>query len=356
VSVASGFWSFCLTPELPQPSIHTLSITALDRRRAFMTYPFLTAVQDDFQAVNDVITSNLDSNVPLVEEISAYLIEAGGKRLRPLLVLLCALACGYTGRQHIKLAAVIEFLHTAMLLHDDVVDDSSLRRGRKTVNAEWGNAPSVLVGDFLHSRAFEMMVEIGDMRVMKILSRATNIIAEGEVQQLCNIRNPGITEENYLEIISRKTAMLFQAASHSAAVLAGASPKSEHALKIYGLHLGVSFQLIDDQLDYRGSTTVLGKNVGDDLAEGKVTLPLIIAMRNGSPEQREFIQQAILNGGVENLEPVIEIVRETAGLSYTVNLADKERVKALECLNNVEASIYKDSMETLINFVVDRRY
>ena len=247
-----------------------------------MTYPFYHAVAGDFAAVDQLIKDNLSSNVPLVEEISAYLIGAGGKRLRPLLVLLCARACGYQGKDHIKLAAIIEFLHTAMLLHDDVVDESDLRRGRKTVNATWGNPASVLVGDFLHSRAFEMMVEIGNLRVMDILSHATNTIAEGEVQQLSNIRNPDLTEESYIEVISRKTAMLFQAASHAGSVLAKTDITAEQALADYGLHLGISFQLIDDMLDYEGTTEDLGKNVGDDLAEGKVTLPLIVAMKNGN--------------------------------------------------------------------------
>ncbi|MFT7221444.1 MAG: octaprenyl-diphosphate synthase [Candidatus Azotimanducaceae bacterium] len=321
-----------------------------------MTYPFLTAVEDDFRAVDELIRTNLNSDVPLVEEISAYLIEAGGKRLRPLLVLLSAMANGYNERQHIKLAAVIEFLHTAMLLHDDVVDESNLRRGRKTVNAAWGNPPSVLVGDFLHSRAFEMMVEIGHMKVMQILSRATNVIAEGEVQQLTNIRNPDTTEATYLQVISRKTAMLFQAASHSGAVLAGANSDTEDALMRYGLHLGICFQLVDDQLDYLGNTEELGKNVGDDLAEGKVTLPLIIAMRNGDEAQRAFIREAILRGDVGNLESVIEVVRSTGGLTYTLELADQERKKALACLEPLEPSRYKDAMKTLINFVVDRRH
>ena len=321
-----------------------------------MTYPFLAAVKDDFQAVDALIKVNLSSDVPLVEEISGYLIEAGGKRLRPLLVLLCSMASGYNGRDHIKLAAVIEFLHTAMLLHDDVVDASDLRRGRKTVNSTWGNPPSVLVGDFLHSRAFEMMVEIGNMRVMQILSRATNVIAEGEVQQLCSIRNPATTEDAYLEIITRKTAMLFQAAAHSGAVLAGADGHNEAALRDYGLHLGLAFQLVDDQLDYLGDTEELGKNVGDDLAEGKVTLPLIVAMRNGDESQRQFVQHAVLNGGVENLDTMLEIVHSTGGLRYTADLADRERHAALGCLDSIDDSIYRNSMETLINFVVDRRH
>lgn len=321
-----------------------------------MTYPFYNAVAEDFAAVDQLIKDSLSSDVPLVEEISGYLIDAGGKRLRPLLVLLCAKACGYKGQDHIKLAAIIEFLHTAMLLHDDVVDESHLRRGRKTANAAWGNPASVLVGDFLHSRAFEMMVEIGNLRVMEILSHATNTIAEGEVLQLSNLRNPDLTEESYIEVISRKTAMLFQAASHSGSVLAGASNREEHALRDYGLHLGISFQLVDDMLDYDGKTEDLGKNVGDDLAEGKVTLPLIVAMKTGNALQRSFVRETILSGGVENLESVIQTVQTTGGLKYTNEYADAERNSALRRLDVIEESVYKDSMRSLINFVVDRSY
>ena len=321
-----------------------------------MIYPFLSVVKQDFKAVDDLIRANLNSEVPMVEEIAAYLIEAGGKRLRPLLVLLCAKACGYQGHNHVKLAAVIEFLHTAMLLHDDVVDESDLRRGRETVNAAWGNAPSVLVGDFLHSRAFEMMVDIGNVRVMQILSRATNVIAEGEVQQLSFIRNPATTEIEYMEIISRKTAMLFQAAAHAGAVLAGADEKTEHALRDYGLHLGIAFQMVDDQLDYLGTPEELGKNIGDDLAEGKVTLPLIVAMRNGQPDQKAFVENAIRNGGVENLPEMIRLVKATDALKYTSEQANTERCQAMACLNNVADSEFKDSMSTLVNFVVDRHH
>ncbi len=321
-----------------------------------MTYPFLSAVEQDFRAVDDLIRANLNSEVPMVEEIAAYLVEAGGKRLRPLLVLLCAKACGYQGHDHVKLAAVIEFLHTAMLLHDDVVDESDLRRGRKTVNTTWGNAPSVLVGDFLHSRAFEMMVDIGNIRVMKILSMATNAIAEGEVQQLSFIRNPATTEAEYMEIISRKTAMLFQAAAHAGAVLAGADEKTEHSLRDYGRHLGIAFQMVDDQLDYLGTPEEMGKNIGDDLAEGKVTLPLIVAMRNGQPDQKAFVEDAIRNGGVEKLPEIIQTVKATGALKYTSEQANAERYEATECLNNIDESEFRDSMNTLVNFVVDRHH
>ncbi len=321
-----------------------------------MTYPFFAAVQDDFQEVNELILANLTSEVPLVEEISAYLVNAGGKRLRPLLVLLSALANGYNGRDHVKLAAVIEFLHTAMLLHDDVVDDSLLRRGRKTVNAAWGNPASVLVGDFLHSRAFEMMVEIGEIRVMQILSRATNIIAEGEVQQLAHVGNVETSEEQYFEIISRKTAMLFQASSHAGSVLAGASDKSEQALKQFGQHLGMAFQLVDDQLDYTGNTEALGKNVGDDLAEGKVTLPLIVAMREGNNDQQCFIRETIKARGTDNLEKVIDVVQKTGGLDYTRQAAIEQQDKAIACLDCLEESVFKTAMSELAGFAVGRSH
>ena len=319
-----------------------------------MTYPFLSHVEEDFRAVNDLVELNLSSEVPLVKEIASYLIKAGGKRLRPLLVLLCARACDYQGTHHIKLAAVIEFLHTAMLLHDDVVDESNLRRGKKTVNAEWGNAASVLVGDFLHSRAFEMMVDIGDIRIMKILSRATNVIAQGEVQQLISINNPATTETEYKEIIYRKTAMLFQAAAHIGAVIAGANQKTESALRTFGLHLGIAFQMVDDRLDYLGSSKELGKNIGDDLAEGKVTLPLIIAMRNGTSDQREFVESVIKKGGVENLSEIIQVVQTTGALKYTAEQVKAERCNALEQLQRVADSTFKDSMAELLSFVVER--
>jgi len=321
-----------------------------------MEHPFYTAVKADFAAVDTLIKSSLLTRVPLVEEISTYLIEAGGKRLRPLLVLLSANACQYQGDQHINLATIIEFLHTAMLLHDDVVDDSDLRRGRKTVNSAWGNPASVLVGDFLHSRAFEMMVKMGNMRVMEILSHATNTIAEGEVQQLGNIRNPDATEQSYIEVINRKTAMLFEAASHTGAVLAGASPKQEQALGQYGCHLGVAFQLVDDILDYQGSTEQLGKNVGDDFAEGKVTLPLIVAMRNGSPSQTAQVREAILTGDVGDIDNLLDTVKATGGLTYTAALAKSEIEQATACLQILPPSEYKDAMHDLALFSISREF
>ncbi|MFO8140390.1 MAG: polyprenyl synthetase family protein, partial [Marinobacter sp.] len=234
-------------------------------------------VAEDFSRVNDLIIQRLASDVPMVEKIAQYIIESGGKRLRPLLVLLASQATGYDKDDHLKLAAVIEFLHTATLLHDDVVDTSDMRRGRSTANAKWGNAPSVLVGDFLYARAFEMMVELESLPIMKVLSRATAVIAEGEVMQLMNVKNPDLTEAQYMVVIHHKTAMLFEASSHAGALLAGASSEQEVALRDYGKHLGMAFQLVDDVLDYQGDAETMGKNVGDDLAEGKTTLPLIHA-------------------------------------------------------------------------------
>ena len=319
-----------------------------------MNHDFFQSVDKDFADVDQLIGQSLTSDIPLVEQIATYLVAAGGKRLRPLLVLLCAKACGYEGRDHIKLAAVIEFLHTAMLLHDDVVDASELRRGRKTANAEWGNPASVLVGDFLHSRAFEMMVDIGNLRIMEILSHATNTIAEGEVQQLANLRNLGLTEKTYMQVISRKTAMLFQAAAHTGAVLGRANSPTETALRDYGFHLGLAFQLIDDVLDYQGDAEDLGKNIGDDIAEGKVTLPLIVAMKNGNNRQTSLIRETIKSGGTENLEAILGIVNDTGGITYTLASASSEKDKALASIQDISSSIYRSSMEKLAGFVLER--
>ena len=319
-----------------------------------MDQSFFRPVKADFNQLNAMVIKNLDSRVPLVKEIADYLVDSGGKRLRPLLTLLTAKLFGYQGDEHIKLATVIEFLHTAMLLHDDVVDESDLRRGKKTANVKWGNAPSVLVGDFLHSRAFELMVEVGSMEVMAILSRATNIISEGEVQQLCHIKNPKTTENQYMEIITRKTATLFQAAAQSGAIIAGANKDEITAIGDYALHLGIAFQLMDDNLDYVGYSETLGKNVGDDFAEGKVTLPIIAAIRNASSKQATLIKEAILKGGVEDLDIVVKLVREAGGLDYTEKVAAKEKRKALSCVSAMPKSPYKDALEDLAEFSIKR--
>jgi octaprenyl-diphosphate synthase len=312
-------------------------------------------VARDFEDVNGFILNHLHSGVPLVEKVGRYIIDSGGKRLRPLLALLSARACGYEGSQHINLAAIIEFIHTATLLHDDVVDTSDLRRGRSTANAKWGNAPSVLVGDFLYSRSFQMMVELRNMRVMEILSNATNVIAEGEVLQLLNCKNPDVTEENYLKVILGKTAMLFEAASQSGATIADASAAQEDALRRYGRHLGIAFQLIDDVMDYQSSAEEMGKNVGDDLAEGKPTLPLIHTMRAGTEAQRQLVRSAIRQGGLDDLEPIRRAVSDTGSIEYTQQMAQREAERAIACLNELPDSDYCVALTNLAQLAVSRK-
>ncbi|KPQ01861.1 octaprenyl diphosphate synthase [Marinobacter sp. HL-58] len=311
-------------------------------------------VADDFSRVNDLIIKRLSSDVPLVEKIAQYIIESGGKRLRPLLVLLSSRALGYDRDDHLKLAAVIEFLHTATLLHDDVVDTSDMRRGRSTANARWGNAPSVLVGDFLYARAFEMMVELQDLRIMDVLSHATAVIAEGEVMQLMNVKNPDLDEAQYMQVIHNKTAMLFEAASHTGALLAGADKDREDALKDYGKHLGLAFQLVDDVLDYRGDAEAMGKNVGDDLAEGKTTLPLIYAMVEGSDDEKQLIRQAIRKGGLDDLPRILQIVNRSGALEYTMAKAREQAALAAACLKALPESDHKEALGLLTEIAVAR--
>jgi len=311
-------------------------------------------VADDFSRVNDLIIKRLSSDVPLVEKIAQYIIESGGKRLRPLLVLLSSRALGYDRDEHLKLAAVIEFLHTATLLHDDVVDTSDMRRGRSTANARWGNAPSVLVGDFLYARAFEMMVELQNLKIMDVLSHATAVIAEGEVLQLMNVKNPDVSEDKYMEVIHNKTAMLFEAASHTGALLAGADEDQERALSAYGKHLGLAFQLVDDVLDYRGDAETMGKNVGDDLAEGKPTLPLIYAMAQGNDDEKKLIRQAIRRGGLDDLPAILQIVACSGALEYTMEKAREQAALAADCLNTLPASDHKEALALLTEVAVAR--
>ena len=318
--------------------------------------PFHDAVKEDFAAVNQLIIDQLHSDVDLVENIGHYLVEAGGKRLRPLMVLLTARALDYQGKQHLDLAAIIEFIHTATLLHDDVVDMSELRRGRPTANANWGNAPSVLVGDFLYSRAFQMMVAIGSMDVMAILSDATNVISEGEVQQLVNVKKPDITEADYLSVIDKKTAVLFAAACEVAAVLAGTTPEVRAAMKAYGHHVGMAFQLVDDALDYTGDAATLGKNVGDDLAEGKPTLPLIYAMRTGSPEQSALIAEAIRHGDAGKLADILTIVQQTGAMTYTLDCAKQQVNQALNQLRLLSDNRFTLAMAQVAEFALGRNY
>lgn len=312
-------------------------------------------VKDDFLAVDRVIRDELSSKVPLVEKIGDYIISSGGKRLRPLLTLLAARSLGYQGERHHLLAALIEFMHTSTLLHDDVVDESTLRRGRPTANTQWTNASCVLVGDFLYSRSFEMMVKVGSMRVMEILSHATCVIAEGEVMQLTNVRNPRVTEAQYMDVIHGKTAMLFEAASHSGAILAGASPEVEEALREYGCQLGLAFQLIDDLLDYEGDADTMGKNVGDDLAEGKPTLPLIQAMAVGTEAQASVIRQAIRQGGLDQLKDVMTVIQETDALTYTRNKAIACARKAQEQLAHLPVGPCRQALHDLAELAISRR-
>lgn len=317
---------------------------------------FHRVVADDFAAVDEIIRQQLSSRVPLVEKIGDYIISAGGKRLRPLLVLLAGRALDYRQDDLRLLAAIIEFLHTSTLLHDDVVDMSGMRRGRSTANALWGNAPSVLVGDFLYARSFEMMVALGSMPVMRIISQATRVIAEGEVLQLTKVRDANTTEETYMEVIRGKTAMLFEASTHSAAVLAQADPDTAEALRRFGDNLGIAFQLVDDLLDYRGDAETLGKNVGDDLAEGKPTLPLIYTMREGTPEQAALVRQAIQKGGIEDLERIREAVGASGALDYTARLAREYADRAIECLRQLPDSEHRQAMEELTRFSVARTF
>jgi octaprenyl-diphosphate synthase len=317
-------------------------------------YQLNPAIVPQFESVNDYIINHLGSNVPLVEKIGHYIVESGGKRLRPLLVLLAANACQYQGDKHIPLAAIIEFIHTATLLHDDVVDNSDLRRGKDTANAKWGNAPSVLVGDFLYSRAFQVMVEIGSLPIMDVISNATNVIAEGEVLQLLNCRNPDTTEEAYMQVIIGKTAMLFEAATQAGAILAGADAEQEDALRLYGRHLGIAFQLIDDVMDYESSAQEMGKNVGDDLAEGKPTLPLIEAMRKADDEGRKLIRKAIREGGLDDLNPVMEIVRSTGAIEYTKQCAQQQADDAIAALSALPDTSFKETLVTLANIAANR--
>ena len=315
-----------------------------------------TLADDDMQALNQLIYQRLQSDVALVNQLAYYIISGGGKRVRPLLAVLAARAIDYQGDAHIRLATIIEFIHTATLLHDDVVDESALRRGRDTANQLFGNAASVLVGDFLHTRAFQMMVELGNMQVMQLLSDATNLIAEGEVMQLMNCNDPSTTEDNYLQVIYCKTAKLFEAATHCAAILANQPSHIELALRDYGKYLGTAFQLIDDVMDYSSSSQTMGKNVGDDLAEGKPTLPLIHAMTQGTPEQSKRIAQAITErDGMEHLDEILDILTQTNALEYTTNRAEQEAQKAIDALAVLPDSPYKTALQVLADLAVHRQ-
>ncbi|WP_076593360.1 octaprenyl diphosphate synthase [Herminiimonas arsenitoxidans] len=310
----------------------------------------------DLNAVDTVIRQKLHSEVALVNQIADYIISAGGKRIRPVLVLLMANAYGYRGTDHHQLAAVVEFIHTATLLHDDVVDESSLRRGRKTANALFGNAASVLVGDFLYSRAFQMMVSVGDIRIMQILADATNVIAEGEVLQLLNMHDPDVSEERYTQVIRSKTAKLFEAAAQLGTLIAGASEEQIEAAAEYGRSLGTAFQLIDDVLDYSGQADDIGKNVGDDLREGKATLPLIYLMEHGTAEQRELVRSCIENGDEQHFEAVLQAVTTSGALDYTKRKAEEASARATASIATLPDTPFKEALLKLSAFAVHRNH
>ncbi len=315
----------------------------------------LALIADDMRGMDAVILQRLTSDVPLVSQVSQYIIAAGGKRLRPALLLLMCGALGFQGEQRLNMAAVVEFIHTATLLHDDVVDESTLRRGRATANDAFGNPASVLVGDFLYSRAFQMMVDAGDMRVMQTLAEATNVIAEGEVLQLMNMHDASLSEENYLLVIRSKTAKLFEASARLAALLAKSSPLIEKSCADYGQALGTAFQVIDDVLDYDGDVQEMGKNLGDDLREGKATLPLIIAMQRATPDERAVIEQAIVTGGIDQMAQIIEIVQKTGALTATRDAAAAEAQRALDALQNLPQNTYAEALRQLASQLLDRR-
>ncbi len=315
-----------------------------------------TLINHDMQAVNALIQKRLHSDVALVNQVGHYIINSGGKRLRPMLLLLTARAFAYQGTYHINLAAIIEFIHTATLLHDDVVDASQLRRGQETANNVWGNETSVLVGDFLYSRAFQMMVDVKNMHVMEILSNATNVIAEGEVLQLLNCHEPDTTESEYLQVIRSKTAKLFEAAAQLGAVISEQSNTYEQTMARYGAHLGTAFQLIDDVLDYSATSDEMGKNLGDDLAEGKPTLPLIYALKHGTPDQQHVLREAIAQGGKEWITEVIEAIESTDAIGYTARVARKEAEMAMSALTGLPASPYTDALMALAHFSINRSY
>lgn len=331
---------------------------ALNLSGNFIVTPSIiySCIAEDMHSVDAVIRQSLHSEVTLVSQIAEYIINSGGKRLRPILVLLSAGLFGKVQEHHHQLAAIVELIHTSTLLHDDVVDESSKRRGKSTANALFGNAASVLVGDFVYSRTFQMMVAIQNMRVMEVLSNATNIIAEGEVLQLLNINNADITDDDYLKVIHFKTAKLFEAATQLGAIISQASSKDEQALACYGMHLGTAFQLIDDILDLSGNTEEIGKNLGDDLSEGKPTLPLLYAMRHSNAEQSQLIRNAIENGGLEHLPQVLATVNTTGALSHVRKLAEIEAQACCEAIAHFPDSASKQALLALADFAVKRSF
>jgi len=313
-------------------------------------------VTEDLQRVDQTIVQRLASDIVLVNQVSQYIIGAGGKRLRPLSVVLAARACGHQGQKHVPAAAIIEFIHTATLLHDDVVDGSDMRRGRNTANHVFGNEASVLVGDYLYSRSFQMMVELGDLRIQEVMANATNTIAEGEVLQLMNAHDPETTEQRYLEVIYRKTAKLFEAGAQMAAIVSDSPREIEQSMVDYGRHLGTAFQLVDDVLDYKATAEELGKNLGDDLAEGKPTLPVIYALAHAPAAEAARLREAIETGGIDDLDQITRLIETSGGLEYTARMARLEKDMAVEALGRLPASKYRDALVTLADFAVARTY
>lgn len=309
----------------------------------------------DMRQVDACIQDSLKSDVVLINQISSYIVASGGKRLRPVLLTLCAHACGYRGQQHIPLAAIIEFIHTATLLHDDVVDESDLRRGRQTAHAVWGNAASVLVGDFLYSRSFQMMVGLDSMRVMEVLADTTNTIAEGEVQQLLNMGDPEVDQHRYMQVIENKTAKLFEAACRLAAIISDQSPQVEQALASYGNRLGSAFQIADDVLDYNGEAETMGKNAGEDIAEGKPTLPLILARERCNEKERALLDEAIRNGGADDLNPVLAIIEKTGSIKASMEIAKTHADEAMQAVGILPGSRWRTALEQLAEYSVSRK-
>ena len=314
-------------------------------------------IENDMNDVNQLIHAQMRSDVALVNQLGLYIVNSGGKRVRPMLAILAAKALGYEGKDHVTLATIVEFIHTATLLHDDVVDESNLRRGTPTANAEFGNAASVLVGDFIYTRSFQLMVGLGKMQVMQVLADATNVIAEGEVLQLMNCNDPNTTEDSYMQVIYSKTAKLFEAATGLAAIITEQDEATLQALNLYGMHLGTAFQLVDDVLDYNADAEQLGKNIGDDLAEGKPTLPLLYAMRYGSKEQVQLIRDAIEHSnGMDHLDAILSALNETKALEFTMDKAQEEADKAIACLAILNESPYKEALVSLAHIAVDRNH
>lgn len=308
----------------------------------------------DMARVDDCIRDSLQSEVALINQIANYIVSSGGKRLRPMLLTLSAHACDYKGENHISLAAIIEFIHTATLLHDDVVDESELRRGKQTAHAVWGNAASVLVGDFLYSRSFQMMVGLDSMRIMEVLAETTNTIAEGEVQQLLNMGDPEVDQRRYMQVIENKTAKLFEAACRLGAIISEQSPQVENALAVYGNRLGAAFQIADDVLDYAGEADTMGKNAGDDLAEGKPTLPLIIARESCSKKERDLLDAAIQNGGLDDLAPILDIISHTGSLDLAMDVAKSKASEAHQAIAIVPPSPWRSALEQLADYSINR--